>query len=537
MLASDNYKNTYNIDTKNYKVGMYLRLSKEDENTEQSESIKNQREFITRYILDNGWDLFDEYIDDGFSGTNFDRPDFQRMITDIEKGFINLVIVKDYSRFGRNYVRTGMYLEEFFPLHNIRFIAINDGIDTFKKNNCNNELSGFKGIMNDMYSADISKKIRTSFNSKRQNGKFIGAFAPYGYQKDPNDKNKLIVDLEASLIVKRIFNMRVTGIGNEEIMRTLNRENIPCPTMYKKQKGLNYQNANIIHYVWTAETIKDILSNPIYIGNMAQRKSERISYKIRKHIKISRENWIVVENTHEPIIDKEIFHTIQEFLRKKSYGKTEHKTEHLLGGLLVCGECGMPLTFRREIKGGKKEFITLCSNYSRFHKCTRHALLEKYINELVIKELKVISQKAIKDKKAFMQRIQKPTFEQYNDNIKTLIQQKEKRKTEIVALRKALYEDWKKGYITKKVFDSMHEDYNKEKEHINYEISNWLSETKKSEQTVEKVDFYQLLKQIVDFKIVSKQILMSLIEKVDIFQDKTIQIHYKFQKPINLSNA
>lgn len=531
MYAGGNYKNTYDIDTKNYKVGMYLRISKEDENIEQSESIVNQREFITSVIFENGWDLYDEYVDDGYTGTNFDRPDFQRMMADIQNGNINLVIVKDYSRLGRNYSKTGILLDEIFPKYNVRFIAINDGIDTYKKNNNNNELAGFKGIMNDMYSADISKKIRTSFNSKRQNGQFIGAFAPYGYQKDSKNKNKLIVDPEASLVVKRIFNMRISGIGNEQIMRTLNQENVPCPTKYKEQNGSNYKNVNIVHGVWRAETIKTILSNPVYIGNMTQRKSERISYKIRKHKKMPRDKWIIVENTHEPIIDKDTFNTVQKLLKQKSYGKTEKKTEHLLGGLLVCGECGKPVTFRREERKGKKKFITLCSNYSRFNKCTRHAVLEEEINDLVINDLKATAKKVIKNKKAFLQEIQKPSHNTEQSNIQKLLEQKERRLKEIIGLRKSLYEDWKKGDITKEEFDSICSEYNKEKEQINCKIESLQNELKANNQVRDEKYFLELLEQLVDFKQVPKQILVNLIEKIEIFQDRTVKIHYKFSKP------
>lgn len=435
------------------------------------------------------------------------------------------------SRFGRNYVKTGMYIDEFFPLHNVRFIAINDGIDTFKRNNSNNELSGFKGIMNDMYSADISKKIRTSFNTKRQNGQFIGAFAPYGYQKDPNNKNKLIVDQEASLIVKRIFNMRINGIGTEAIMRTLNSENIPCPTKYKQLKGSTYKNANIVHYIWRAETIKDILRNPVYIGNMAQRRCERISYKVRKHKKIPRENWIVVENTHEPIIDKQTYNTVQELLNQKSYGKTEKKTEHLLGGLLVCGDCGRNITFRRAPRKGQKKFITLCSSYSRFKECSTHCMLEDDINNLVLNDLKSISNKAIKDKKKFLQKIHKPIFETDNNNNKKIINKKTTRIKEIINLRKALYEDWKKGFISQDDFTSMNTEYNEEKEQLNSEIENLKKTLNNSSKEISDIDFYSLLEKIVNFDSIPKQILVNLIDKIEIFKDKTVKIHYKFPRP------
>lgn len=527
MFISDNYK----IDTKNYKVGMYLRLSKEDENTGQSESIVNQRDYITKFVLDRGWDLYKEYVDDGYTGTNFNRPAFQEMLEDIENGKINLVIVKDTSRLGRDYIGTGHYIEKYFPLKNVRFIAINDNIDTFNENNGNNQLTGFKGVINDMYSADISRKIRSTFNAKRQNGQFIGAFAPFGYIKDPNNKNKLIIDPEASLIVKRIFNMRVKGIGTEEIMRTLNNEKIPCPTVYKHLKGSKYKNVNIVHNVWRAETIKWILTNPTYIGNIAQRKSERISYKVRKHKKLPKNKWIIVENTHEPIIDKETFETVQQLLAQKAYGTTTNRTEHLLGGLLICGDCGKPITFRREMRKGKKEFITLCSNYSRFHQCKRHAILEKDINKLVINNLKTISKQAIKCKKEFFNTIERPTYK-IDNTISQLIQQKENRKQEIVEFRKSLYEDCKKGIITQEDFNAMYENYNKEKEQLNNEIislQNQLSILQK--RTTNDAEFYALLEEITNFKIVPKQILVKLIDKIEVFQDKNIKIHYKFSRP------
>jgi len=541
MYASDSYITNNEIDTRTYKVGMYLRLSraddKEDRTDDPSQSIVNQRDFITKYILEKGWDLYDEYVDDGYSGTTFDRPDFQRMIEDIKKGNINLVIVKDYSRLGRNYARTGLYLDEFFPKYNVRFVAINDGIDTFKTNNSNNELSGFKGIMNDMYCADISKKIRTSFYTKRQNGQFIGAFAPYGYLKDPNNKNKLIVDPEASLIVKRIFNMRINGIANEAIMRTLNEENIPCPTKYKEQKGMNYKNVNIKRYLWTAETIKDILSNPMYIGNMTQRRNEKISYKLKKFRKIPKKDWVIVENTHEPIIDKETFQTVQELLEQKAYGKTQHKTEHLLGGLLVCGDCGMPITFRRDNKKATKDFITLCSNYSRFSKCTRHQVLEEELNDLTIKDLKATAREILKNKSKskFIEKIQKPTFK-IDNTITKIINEKEKRKNEIVALRKSLYEDWKKETITKEDFYAMYEDYNKEKEQLNNEIEKLQIQISNQRQEFPNNDFDKLLDDLVSLKVIPKTILIKLIDKVEIFEDKpnrtkSVKVHYKFPRP------
>lgn len=530
MIAYGNYLNQEKIDTKNYNVGIYLRLSKEDEGTKQSESITNQKDFLTRYVIEEGWNIYDTYIDDGYTGTNFDRPDFQRMLEDIKNGKINLVIVKDYSRLGRNYAWTGIYKDEIFPKYNVRFIAVNDNIDTFQKDNSNNDMSAFKGVFNDMYSADISKKIRTSFNVKRKNGEFIGAFAPYGYKKDPNNKNKFIIDEEVSYIVKKIFNMRINGISIEEIMRTLNRENIPCPTKYKEMTS-NYKNANIKHYLWRAETIKSILTNPTYAGHMTQRRAEKISYKMKEHRKIPREDWIIVENTHKPIIDKETFEIVQELLNKKAFGRTEKKTEHLLGGLLVCADCGMNITFRREKYKDGKKFITLCSNYSRFHECTRHAVLEEDLNKLVIEDLKSISEKVIKNKKEFLGKVQKPVKNKKNSNIEKLITPKFNRINEIRKIRIELYEDKVRKKISEADFEEMLEHYNSEVKELNNCIASLQNQLKSIEKQKPDCEFYKIIESIVDFNVVDKSILVQLIDKVEIFQNRTIKIYYKFTRP------
>ena len=320
----------------------------------------------------------------------------------------------------------------------------------------------------------------------------------------------------------------VGSLLNVICWRTLNNENISCPAKYKIEQGLNYKNVNIIHYLWTAETVKDILRNPTYIGNIAQRKCERISYKVRKHIKMPRDKWIIVPNTHEPIIDEKTFNLVQQLLDRKSYGVTEYKTEHLLGGLLFCGECGSPITFRREKKKGENKFITLCSNYARFHKCTRHAVLLDDAQELVLNDLKKISKEAIKDKEKFIEGIEKHKLHREDNSLNKLISQKEKRRKEIIDLKKCLYEDWKKEYISKEDFDNMNEQYNKEKEALNNEIDKLLKDKDASKKEKDKFEYYDLLKQIVDFEVVPKHILLKLIDKVEIYQNKNIKIHYKF---------
>ena len=321
--------------------------------------------------------------------------------------------------------------------------------------------------------------------------------------------------------------MRLNGIGNEEIVRILNKEKVPSPIEYKQKKDLNYRNSNI-YPGWRAETIKDILSNPTYIGNLAQGKSERISYKVRKSRKIPKDRWIIVENTHNPIVDKKTFDTVQILIKKKSYGRTENKTEHLLGGLLICGDCGFPITFRRENRKGEKVFITLCSNYSRFHECKRHAVLEESINNLVINDLKKICESVITNKEKFCQSIRIPTLKDDN-NLNKLIREKQIRKRQIFRLKKGLYEDWKKSYITKEDFENMYEEYDNEKEELDNEIKK-LKNQEKSQKNDNNLDE---LKQIINLKVIPKQILINLIDKIELFQNRDVRIYYKFLNPFS----
>lgn len=271
---------------------LYLRLSRDDEKNTESESIANQRLFLTNYAREHGFKINAEYCDDGYSGTTFERPAFKEMLSKIEQGNISTILTKDLSRLGRDYIKTGYYLEQYFPLHNIRYIAVNDGIDTKIENACN-DMAPFRAVFNDMYAKDISKKVRCALDVKKREGKFIGAFAPYGYKKHPDDHNKLIIDNAQAKIVKEIFALRLSGKSYVYIARYLTEKNIPTPSE-KSEK-------------WNDVTIKRILTNETYIGSLTQNKSKTINYKVHKRIYLNQNDWIVVQSAHEPIISKEIF--------------------------------------------------------------------------------------------------------------------------------------------------------------------------------------------------------------------------------------
>ena len=349
-----------------YKVAIYIRLSKEDVDRgyDESESIKNQRTLLTEYVQKLGWkyQLIDTYIDQGFTGTNFNRPDFQRMIKDIENGKINMVVTKDLSRLGRDYIETGEYIEKWFPGNNVRYVSVTDGIDTFEASNGNNDIAPFKSILNDMYSKDLSKKIRTALHTMQKQGKWVGGKTPLGYTKDSNDKNKLIIYEPEAQIVRTIFNMASSGNQVGTIRDYLNNSNIPTVNKSRYNKET----------FWENKTVKNILKNKAYIGTTVQNKRSRISYKNRKIRTNPEEKWIEVENTHEPIIDKKIFNAVQKMVIVQNYNRNEKKNMFLLDGLLFCYECKHKIGVRGKNNGN---YYMVCNNYRRNSKlklCTSH---------------------------------------------------------------------------------------------------------------------------------------------------------------------
>lgn len=337
-----------------FNVAIYIRLSREDGDKEESDSVGNQRKLLTEYVnKHDDFILYDVYIDDGFTGTNFNRPDFHRMIADIEDNKVNCVVVKDLSRFGRDYIDTGRYLERIFPELNVRFISVTDNIDSMKQ--AYDMLLPIKNIFNEQYARDISNKIQATVKSKQKAGEFIGAFTSYGYKKSPANKNKLVIDEYASEVVKRVFTMYAQGIGKQSIAKILNAEGILCPSEYKKLNGENYKNCNRLEKTsyWTYSTIKVMLQNELYIGNMVQgKKHQRMRSKQRP---VEKENWIRVENTHEPIIDRQLWDKVQKLLTKKHRDIDLETNKNIFAGFIKCGDCGraMMKNFWRRADGSK----------------------------------------------------------------------------------------------------------------------------------------------------------------------------------------
>ena len=367
------------INIPNWNVAAYLRLSKEDNENMESNSIVNQRELIEQYIGNKSdLQLVDYYIDDGYSGTNFNRPGFRRLLQDMKNKKINCIIVKDLSRFARSHIEADMYFENIFPALNIRFISVIENIDSFENpDSMDNLIVPFKNLLNDAYAKDISKKVKSALLTKRLNGEFIGTTATYGYLKDPKDKHKLIIDKDASENVIKIFNDIIEGKTASKIANELNKNKVLTPYVYKMK------NDNIaIDKKWNAKMINVILQNRVYTGDLIQGKKKVENYRTHKLITTNKDEWIITENHHEPIISKEKFDEVQEILNKNKSARN-NKAKDLFYSFLKCTDCGSSFTLRKV----KNYEYYHCTSYVRDGSCTSHSIRKDKLTEIVLEEL------------------------------------------------------------------------------------------------------------------------------------------------------
>ena len=512
-----------------FNVAIYIRLSREDGDKEESDSVGNQRKLLTEYVnKHDDFILYDVYIDDGFTGTNFKRPDFHRMIADIEDSKVNCVVVKDLSRFGRDYIDTGRYLERIFPELNVRFISVTDNIDSMKQ--AYDMLLPIKNIFNEQYARDISNKVQATVKSKQKAGEFIGAFTSYGYKKSPANKNKLVIDEYASEVVKRVFTMYAQGIGKQSIAKTLNAEGILCPSEYKKLNGENYKNCNRLEKTsyWTYSTIKVMLQNEIYIGNMVQgKKHQRMRSKQRP---VEKENWIRVENTHEPIIDRQLWDKVQKLLTKKHRDIDLETNKNIFAGFIKCGDCGraMMKNFWRRADGSKS-YSFYCGTYKRSGKdyCSPHTLPFQVLNDIVLGDLKQIIrnvenlQELVKSQSFTATKIRKST------DIELIKLKAELER--VKKLKKSIYEDYKDELISKEEFLSYREDY-QQKETLYSKQIETLEEKKKESVTedVFETPWLRRLLKLKDIEELDRDIIVEMIDQITVYENRKLKISYNF---------
>ena len=386
-----------------FRAAIYCRLSKDDDLDGESASIANQRDMLEKYCEKQGWEVVAVYQDDGYTGLNMERPDLKRMIKAIERRQVNLVITKDLSRLGRNYLQTGYLIEDFFPRNGVRYIAMNDGIDTLRENN---DIAPFKNILNEMYSKDISKKVHSSYLLKAQKGEFTGCVAPFGYRKDPEDKNHLLVDEETAPIVRQIFRWALEGHGPNFIRRRLEEQKVPCPTWWNRERGIRnvrtkWEKQDPVNgrYMWDFSVIKDILMNPVYAGAIASQKKD-YRFKIGTIGEKKPQDWIVVEQRHEPLIDRKSFAIVQDKLKSRQRPRQNGETS-LFAGLIKCGECGKSLTIRTTHAKHPQQ-IYACKTYGAFGKthCSQHRVEYDTLYRLVLNKIRECASAALMDGEA-----------------------------------------------------------------------------------------------------------------------------------------
>ena len=532
-----------------YLVGIYCRLSKDDGTDNESASIATQKSILTDYVKKQGWHLAKTYVDDGYSGTNFQRPSFQNMIKDIESGLINCVITKDLSRLGRNYLDCGLYLEVFFPEHNVRYIAVNDGVDTLNKSAM--DITPFRNILNEMYSADVSVKIKSAYRARFQQGKFMGTTAPYGYVKDPADHNHLLIDDKVAHVVREIFDLALAGNGIAKIRKHINKQHILRPAAYAVEQGATgyeryFEGNEENRYIWSENSVRGILRSPIYAGNLAGYKRIAANMKSKKRPSKLPEEWEVIPDTHEGIVTQEEFDTVQQLITSRRLPENKGGFENIFAGVIKCADCGYAMRAMSANRRKRPDIIDCvqysCNNYGRYGNimCTAHSIEARDLFNAVLTDINRFADMAVNDEKA-VRAIEKRLTETDQSKAKAL--EKEQRKlnkrlAELDRLFSSLYEDKVMERITERNFEMMSGKYQKEQLEIEArlkEVTETLSDSYEKTQGVR--DFLSLIRNYQGIKELDATIINALIDKIlvserekltDGMVRQEIKIYYKF---------
>lgn len=520
-----------------FKAAIYCRLSKEDGDKEQSDSIINQIEIIRSFIEreENILEV-DLYIDDGYTGMNFDRPNFKRMMADIINGDVNTVITKDQSRLGREHIDTSNYLEKVFPTLGVRYVSVLDNYDSLTGSN--EDIAPFKSLINDMYSKDISKKVRGAFDAKRKKGEFIGAFAPYGYIKDPSDNNKLLVDEYAAKVVRKIFNYYLSGIGKQGIARKLNEEGILCPSEYKKEEGLRYVNANKLDSTvyWTYSTINRILKNEVYIGHMVQKKQETISYKVNKKRDVDKKGQIRVKNTHAPIIDKETFFLAQELGKTQTRKLKLNERVTIFAGLLKCADCKRAMSKTTNRWKEKKTVYYVCGTYKQYGKeyCSSHSIREDILSDIVLKEIKKEAKKALTqqdiEKLEKSYRDKKQELDIPLNNMRNL----EDKIANIQRYKQKALENYTDEILTKEEYLTYKQSYDKQEKELETKIQELKNlQMKNIDKREQHEEWVHKFINYINIKELNREMLVELVEGIWMHENQSVEIRFRFSSPLD----
>lgn len=492
---------------------MYLRLSKEDGDTNESNSIASQRQIIESFAKNNDITIASEYVDDGFTGSNFNRPDFMRMIEDLNKKKFNIIIVKDLSRFGRDYIESGKYLQKIFPEKRVRFISVNDNYDSENADVSDTHLIlPIRNFINDSYCRDISMKVKSSKEIKRKNGEFISSFAPFGYKKDEKNKHKLVVDKKVSHIVKRIFDMKIEGYSSKAIADFLNSIGEITPGKYKEDTYVNCNGFSIKNGKWDAKMINRILENKVYIGILEQGKTAKLNYKSTRIVDVSKDDWIVIKDSHEPIVSKSIFELANKMMFRDL--NTTKQKPTLLSGMLYCKDCGSSMV-RRKVKSSKgEEIFYICSQYNRNKDCSRHSIKESEILEA----LEYVLTNHINAYHLLLEKIRHIDFSSLE--IKVDVESLEKEKIKYEKLRQSLYLDLEDELISSEEFERYRKNYLLKIREIESQISKKKEIVEVLKENIKKLSTsnHKYIDEIDRFTIVS------FVDKILIEEDNRIDV-------------
>lgn len=511
-----------------FHVAAYIRLSREDGDKEESDSVGNQRKLLLEYIRQKeDLKLYDIYIDDGYTGLNFNRPSFQRMLTDIDAKKINCVIVKDLSRIGRDHIETSRFLERVFPEMGVRFISVTDNIDSYQQ--AYDLILPIKNLFNEQYARDISKKVYTAMKTKQQAGEFIGAFASYGYKKSPTNKNKLVIDEPAAEVVRRIFSMYLEGYGKRTIASCLNAENIPCPSEYKRLNGENYSNCHRLDSTtyWTYSTIHTILQREMYTGCMVQGKiHQQMKGKARP---VAQKDWIIVPDTHDAIIDKDTWNKVQHLLQRQHRDLGLTKNNSIFAGFLKCGDCGRAMAKKSFRRKSGVEYYFYCGTYQRHGKkyCTPHTIPSRVLEQIVLQDLKVIVrnidnlQKIVED--------QTKQFAVKKNSYEKQLAQLERELQRLKVQKKSVYRDYKEDLISREEFVEYHADYQEKEDHLQKKIE--LLEhvqDKEPKHVFSENPWIRRLLELRDIEALDRDIVLEMIDSIIVYENHRIVIRYHF---------
>ena len=521
------------LTSKIYNTDIYVRLSREDGDKIESDSIVNQKEFIKNFLKNKPeFKLHQIRVDDGYTGVNFQRPSFIKMLDDIKAGKVNCVVVKDLSRFGRNYIEAGKYITNIFPFLNVRFIAINDNFDTadIQKNNSQLIYVHFKNLINDAYCNDISVKTRSSLDIKCRNGNFLSAYAPYGYLKSPDNKSKLIIDESVREIVCDIFNWKLAGMSALRIAEKLNNLGVASPMEHKREIGINYKSAQKTHFtaLWSAKSVTRILQNKVYIGVLEQHKTTTPNYKIKERVLKPESEWIVVKNNHSPIISEELFYNVQRLMNEDTRVSPKSDSVNLLSGILKCGKCGANMTRKKVISNGKEFYYYICSERKNRKNCVNNVSVS--VNKLenaILEMLNMTFSNFIKIQEKVNSVSSLPFRNREIKQLKDEIVKCGEKKEYYQKHSLSLYEDLKSNIINEKDYKALKKMYSDEIEILDKRIDSINKEI--SVISNNNHSKYLEYAAVNKFENLSRKIIVTFINKIFVYDKKKIEIDFKFQ--------